>query len=524
MTILKNSGKGENKITKSIGNLDKKSTENNKSDLLFKKNQLLTIFNSINEIIYVTDIDSYEVLFVNKYFKDLLGENPVGKKCYEIFQDLKHPCELCTNKKIMKNSDEPYRWEYHNPILDRDFVITDKLIKWPDGRNVRFELAIDITKYKKVQKNLKEQEERYRLAQKAAEIGSWEYNINTGEVTWSEQIESIFGLNKGQFKGTYKDFMNHVHPDDRTLIQREVDRCIKKGKDYDIEHRIIWPDGSVHWLREMGDIFKDKNNKPYRMLGVVQDITDRKKSEKQIKNLTKKYMFQAKKLAETNKELEAFSYSVSHDLRAPLRSINGFSQALLEDYDDLLDSEGKDYLLRIKKSANRMAELIEGLLKLSRLMRAEMNLQTVNIGEIAEDVFNEFEKNNPNNNVKFVIKDKDKMYIKGDSNLLRVLLENLIGNAWKFTKKESKPKIIVGCKKNNMSRNIFYVKDNGEGFNMDYSDKLFVPFQRLHKEKDFSGTGIGLSIVQRVIKRHDGKIWAEGKKGMGATFYFTIGE
>ncbi len=498
--------------------------DQNKKNFLFEKNQLLSIFNSINEIIYVTDIDSHEVLFVNKYFEDLLGKNPVGKKCYEIFQNLNHPCDFCTNDKILENPEKPYRWEYHNPKLDRDFIITDKLIMWPDGRKVRFELAIDVTEYKKTQKNLKENEERYRLAQKAAEIGSWEYNINSEKIKWSDQIEPIFGLKKGQFKGTFEDFMKYVHPDDRKLIEKEVDRCIKKGKDYDIEHRIIWPDGTVRWLREMGDVFTDEENKPYRMLGVVQDITDRKQSEKEIKDLTRRFMFQAKKLAETNKELEAFSYSVSHDLRAPLRSINGFSQALIEDYEEILDDEGKDFLFRIKKSADRMAELIEGLLKLSRLMRTEIKYNTINLGKIAEEVFRDFKKNSPKNKIKFEVKNKEETYVKGDPNLLRVLLENLIANSLKFTEKEKNPKIIFGYKKNDKGRNVFYIKDNGVGFNMEYSDKLFIPFQRLHKQKDFSGSGIGLSIVKRIIKRHDGKIWAESKKGKGATFYFTIGE
>ncbi len=437
---------------------------------------------------------------------------------------MKHPCNFCTNDKILKNPDEPYRWEYHNPKLNRDFVITDKLIKWPDGRNVRFELAIDVTDFKKIQKNLKQNEERYRLAQKAAEIGSWEYNLQTKEVKWSDQIEPIFGLKKGEFDGTFEGFMKFVHPDDREMINREVDKCVKEGKDYDIEHRIIKPDGSIRWLREMGDVFTDEQGRPSRMLGVVQDVTGRKKSEEKIKDLTRKYMFQAKRLADTNKELEAFSYSVSHDLRAPLRSVNGFSQALLEDYEDVLDHEGKDYLIRIKNSADRMDELIKGLLKLSRLMRAEMYSETVNLGKIAGEVFYDIKQNNPERKVDFDIENLEEMYVKGDPNLLRVLFENLLSNSWKFTKNKSKPKITVGVKKNSKGRNIFYVKDNGEGFNMEYSDKLFIPFQRLHRRNDFSGTGIGLSIVNRIIKRHDGKIWAESKKGKGACFYFTIGE
>ncbi|MEF8847794.1 MAG: PAS domain-containing protein [Candidatus Thermoplasmatota archaeon] len=467
-------------------------------------------------------METYDVLFVNKYLKDLLGEDPVGKKCYQMFDKLDHPCDFCTNDKILENPEKAYRWEYHNEKLKRDFIITDKIIEWPDGRKVRFELAIDITEFKKTQRKLKRSEERFRLAQKAAEIGSWEYNIKTEEIKWSDQIEPIFGLKKGEFEGTFKDFIKRVHPEDRELIKKEVEACIKKGKDYDIEHRIIQPDGTIRWVREMGDVFKDEKDRPNRMLGIVQDITERKKTERKINELTKKYMVKAKKLSETNKELEAFSYSVSHDLSAPLRSINGFSEALIEDYQDLLDEEGKDYLFRIKKSADKMSELIDGLLKLSRLIRTEINPTTINLADIAREIIDDLEQNNPKRNVEFKIKDKEEMYVKGDLNLLKVLLENLIGNALKFTGQEENPKIIFGTKKSEEKKTIFYVKDNGTGFNMDYSDKLFIPFQRLHKEKEFSGKGIGLSIVQRIIKRHNGEIWAKGKKDEGATFYFTI--
>jgi len=484
----------------------------------------ISLFDNINQIAYVADPKTHKVLYVNNFFQELLGQNPIGKKCYEVFQNLSHPCDFCTNKIILKDKGKPYEWEYHNSVLDKDFLVTDQIIRWHDGRDVRFEFAIDITNIKKSEKKIKESEERFKMAQKAADIGSWDWDIKTGKLVWSDEIESIFGLKKDEFKGTYEDFLKLVYPDDREFLQKKIDDCLNKNEEYDVEHRIIKPDGTVCWLREKGDVVRNENNEPVRMLGIVQDITERKRSEDKIRDITRKYMFQAKMLSEANKELEAFSYSVSHDLRAPLRSINGFSQALIEDYEDILDKEGKDYLLRIKKSADRMAELMDGLLKLSRLIRKEINFETINLGEIAETVINDLKKNIKDRKVKFNIINKENMYVKGDPNLFKILFENLIGNSLKFTEKKPKAEITVGVKKDDSQREVFYVKDNGVGFDMQYSDKLFIPFQRLHKEKEFSGTGIGLSIVKRIIKRHDGKIWAEGKKGTGSTFYFIVGE
>ena len=220
-----------------------------------------------------------------------------------------------------------------------------------------------------------------------------------------------------------------------------------------------------------------------------------------------------------NKELEAFSYSVSHDLRTPLQSIDGFSLALLEDYGDTLDDQGKDYLRRVRVATQRMAQLIDDLLKLSRLTRSELNPGRVNLTAIAWRVAEELQARQPERHVGFHI--QKNITVVGDADLLKVLFDNLFGNAWKFTGKKTDAMIEFGSE-NVSGVPTYFVRDNGTGFDMAYADKLFAPFQRLHLEKDFSGTGIGLSIVQRIISRHNGKIWADAAVGSGATFYFTL--
>jgi light-regulated signal transduction histidine kinase (bacteriophytochrome) len=224
-------------------------------------------------------------------------------------------------------------------------------------------------------------------------------------------------------------------------------------------------------------------------------------------------------LKAANKELEAFSYSVSHDLRAPLRAIDGYSQVLLEDYESILDDMGKAYLQYVRQSSHQMSELINDLLRLSRIMRSEVNRKPVNLSEIATEIADELQKMSPDRQVEFII--SPEMIVEADENLIRIAIQNLINNAWKFTSKHPTARIEVGTIEQGEER-VYFVSDDGAGFNMAYSDKLFSPFQRLHGAHEFEGTGIGLATVQRIIKRHNGRVWGEGAIEEGAKFYFTL--
>jgi signal transduction histidine kinase len=225
-------------------------------------------------------------------------------------------------------------------------------------------------------------------------------------------------------------------------------------------------------------------------------------------------------LAMANKELESFSYSVSHDLRRPLRSIDGFSRMLLDDYAGCLDDQGRGYLQRVCNASQRMGQLIDDLLHLSKVSGAEMRLDRVDLGALSRSVAEELSSRSREREVEWAIEDKT-MTVSGDSRLLRIALENLIGNALKYTRYQPAPRIEVGCLEQNETQT-YFVRDNGAGFDMAYAHKLFGAFQRLHSDKDFEGAGIGLATVQRIIHRHGGRIWAEGKVGEGATFFFTI--
>ncbi|MBD2449891.1 GAF domain-containing protein [Nostoc sp. FACHB-152] len=225
-------------------------------------------------------------------------------------------------------------------------------------------------------------------------------------------------------------------------------------------------------------------------------------------------------LQAVNKELEAFCYSVSHDLRAPLRSIDGFSQALLEDYFNLLDTTGQDYLRRIRGATHRMGQLIDDLLNLSRVTRSDINLELVDLSLLASNICHELQQSQPDREVEFVI--QSQLLVEGDKHLLRVVLTNLLNNAWKFTSKHPQAKIEFGTIMSDTDIPIYFVKDDGAGFDMAYANKLFGPFQRLHGVNEFPGNGIGLATVQRIVHRHGGRVWAQAAVEQGATFYFTL--
>jgi PAS domain S-box-containing protein len=270
-------------------------------------------------------------------------------------------------------------------------------------------------------------------------------------------------------------------------------------------------------------VYNDDTGKVIGVFAAARDITERKKAEDEIRKLNRelegRVIERTAQLEASNKELEAFAYSVSHDLRTPLRGIDGFSLALLEDYADKLDEGGKDYLQRVRAGALKMGQLIDALLNLSRLTRGEVRRASVDLSSLAKNVVEELRKSEPDRRAEFTI--ADNVTVKGDPVMLRAAMDNLFANAWKFTGKRDMARIEFGVTRAE-GKAAYFVRDNGAGFDMTYANKLFTAFQRLHGATDFPGLGIGLATVQRIIHRHGGRVWAEGEVEKGATFYFTL--
>ncbi len=786
--------------------ISKRKQREHEIDLLNR--QFYTILDNFPEVLYVTDPETYEVLFVNKSFRELLGQDPIGKKCYEEFQGFKNPCPFCTNEIILKKEHDSYTWEHHNPLINKHFIITDQLIKWPDGRDVRFEFAMDISQ-------LREAEYKYSRVLKTSIDGFWITDIHGVIQEVNEAYAKMIGIPVDRLKGM--KIANIEVDQDEEMIRKRIE-TLKKNGFLRFETRHKKADGSImdaeisatFSRKENGEIvvfirditqrkeqsrklqhknqeyyslleeFKSQNeelrttnesleqilsekelveselrnqmefnqkifndspmglgvynqkgqclrtnpksaemigatvdqvlsqnflhiksweisglkdaalqvlqnggtqkkeistvssfkkevhiecsftrfymNEEPHILFIYNDISDKRMAEKELRKSEKKYssLFQSMnegvaihtfvrnkagkicdyrivevnpsfekilgikrnevlnktateaysvpvapyldiysrieetheaiqfedyfapmdkyfsigvyspgkdlfatiftditekkkatlamkelnqlleekiklrtreleesnaKLRNLNAELESFSYSVSHDLRTPLRAIAGYSTILKEDFYEDLPEEAKETLDTIIRNSEKMGILIDEILSFSRLNRQDVNLKRLNIERIFKDVYQDLKSPGPERIVEFNLAELPVAY--GDEIMVRQVVSNLLSNALKYTSKNEKALIDVSGERNGDFVE-FCVKDNGVGFNKDYYNKLFGVFQRLHSDRQFPGTGVGLAFAKRIIEKHNGRIWADSSPGKGAEFYFSL--
>jgi signal transduction histidine kinase len=384
------------------------------------------------------------------------------------------------------------------------------------------ELQLKISELEASYKNLQKREALLSATQRLAKVGGWEYDIKSAKSFWTDELYRIHELPNNSEIDHLAESSKCYKPDDRQTILNAFERACKYGEPYDLEFQFTTFNGNLLWIRTTAQPVYEENN-IVRLVGNVMDITALKQNEEEIRKLNQELEKRVEKRTEqleaANKELEAFSYSVSHDLRAPLRSIDGFSHLLNKGYYEKLDDQGKNYLNHIISAAQRMSHLIDDMLKLSQITRSELNIQNVDLSAIVREIADNLRDSQPEREVYFHI--AEGITTRGDAYLLRIVLENFIWNAWKFTSKHTKATIEFGVQQKK-GQIAYYVRDDGAGFDMNYVQKLFGAFQRLHSENEFPGTGIGLATVQRIIQRHEGTVWAESEVEKGATFYFTI--
>lgn len=338
---------------------------------------------------------------------------------------------------------------------------------------------------------------------------------------WNTGAEHIFGY-------TAEEIIGHnvsvLIPPERHNEREEVLNTVMEGnKVQNFETVRLRKDGRLIDISLSASPLRNERGEPTFLTVIARDITGRLQREREIRELNTRLeqhvQERTKELDAANRELESFSYSVSHDLRAPLRVIDGFSAALQEDCSEQLDEQGRHYIQRIRAGVQRMGQLISAMLNLSRLTRTELRKQTVDLSSLAETILDDLLAENPTRRIEARV--AEGVNAEGDPQLLEIVLRNLLGNAWKFTSGRSPAEIAFGVQRDD-DRTVYFVRDNGTGFDMRYADKLFVPFQRLHGQSEFEGVGIGLATVQRIIHRHGGRIWAEAEEDRGATFFFTL--
>lgn len=490
--------------------------------------QFHTLGDSIPQLTWMANADGW-IFWYNRRWYEYTGTTPAHMEGWG-WQSVHDPTEL---PKVLErwrasiDGGQPFEMVF--PLRGADGVFRPFLtrvlpMKNADGTVIRwFGTNTDISEQKKTEQVLRRQAELLRLSFDAVIV----WRLDEGIETWNRGAERLYGFAESDAldRATH-DLLQTVFPKPLPKIESEL-----KDKGYwegELQH--VTRDGRTVTVLTRWQLLHDSTGID-RVLEINRDISERKRADQDLRDSEQRYRDLSQQLdmrvrqrtaqlQAVNKELEAFSYSVSHDLRAPLRTLEGFSQALLGSASGI-DGKSQHYLDRIRAATQRMRNLIDGLLQLSRTTRAELQLSNVNLSDLANSIAEELRTTEPERNVQIHV--EPGLGAVGDARLLGSALQNLIGNAWKYTAQRD-PAIIEFGRMNHGSSATFFVRDNGAGFDMNQGEKLFTPFQRLHRESEFQGTGIGLANVQRIIARHHGRIWAEATPEQGATFYFELGK
>lgn len=391
-------------------------------------------------------------------------------------------------------------------------------------------LAETVEKLRAEHRALARSEARLKEAQEIAQIGHWELDLHSGTLSWSDQLYRLLQQTPQASPASWQDLLTAVHPDDRQQVAAAQRLArIQKGA-FSLDYRLLLADGTLKYVHERCQTQFDEFGAPDYAVGTIQDVTDAKLAEKALQEsevrvralnaeLENRVADRTSALERANRELEAYSYSVSHDLRAPLRAISGFAKVLLEDHAGELSAEARRLLGRITANSDQMGQLIDDLLAFAQMDRKLLHKEPIDLGQLVEHCRSLLQAEINQRRVQFRCGPLPVIF--GDRAMLQQAMLNLLDNALKFTRTIPEAIIEIGMLEK-PDAPVYYIKDNGVGFDMGRQGKLFGVFQRLHRSEDFEGTGVGLAIVHRIIRRHGGKIWIEGEVNKGATVFFTL--
>lgn len=482
------------------------------------KERFRQLANSIPQLAWIALADGYLFWFNNRWFEY------TGKQQEEIvgygWQNLIEQAQAADfpgEWKEFISAGKPF--EVVSSLIGedgiyREFLIKSIPIKNPEG-NVEqwFGTHTDISELKKVEKELKSSQEKLQIALENGQIGIWEWNLNTGSVTWDERMEKMFGLDHGKFPGTYEAFENLVHEEDLTHVRKAIADSVANKTTFETVYRTRSGNGEYSYISAKALLSFDSHGKPELMSGVCFDITGTKRSTEQV------LLKLNEELLRSNTDLQQFAYVASHDLQEPLRMVSSFTQLLQLRYGDKLDQDATEYIRYAVAGSKRMYELLNGLLAYSRVQtrgkqfdKVDMNLVLKKVRENLNLVIEE---------TNTVIKSYKLPEVNADENQMIQLFQNLIENSIKFRREN--PEITISWKESD-NYHVFCVEDKGIGIEKQYFERIFRIFQRLHRSDEYGGTGIGLAICKRIVERHGGRLWVESEYGKGSVFCFTIPE
>ena len=421
-----------------------------------------------------------------------------------------------------ENATANLRIEASHFTHERNLHVSARPLKDRDGKILGALLFMrDTTRERQAEAERRRSERSFRLIVEAAQEGIWTLDTELRTNYVNQYMADMLGYTVQEMLGRpVLEFVAEDSREDTLVHMNERRQGVSRVHDRRLRHKA----GHAVWVLISSNPMRDDEGHFVGVLGTVTDITQRREAEQQVlqlnETLERRIAERTAQLEFSNRELEAFAYSVAHDLRAPLRSISNFTLALTEDCAGQLDATGQDYLQRVRGASQRMSELIDGILSLSRVSRTELQSMDVNLSALARSISEQLQRWQPERTARFSL--QEGLVDQGDPNLLRSVLENLLGNAWKFTRERAVAEITFGVLPQAGAQRVYFVRDNGAGFDMEYQAKLFGVFQRLHTQQEFEGTGVGLATVQRILRRHGGRVWGEGHVGQGATFFFTL--